>query len=181
MNIERFISEHVGSPSGAFTSSSDPSSTDLPREVCEAANLGWRIFPVSLFAKLTGNPDLLIGEASCNLSRLKELATAYSLYEWRVAIGPSSLCVLKINGPEGRNSVVALSRDQEECVALRSGRGDTIWAFFRWPANLVLRRSASKLPHGVRVIPAVPAKPRLKPVECAWRWPSRVWLQVRAF
>jgi hypothetical protein len=36
--------------------------------VREAANRGWRIFPVTQLAKLTGNPDLLMGDATCEVS-----------------------------------------------------------------------------------------------------------------
>jgi hypothetical protein len=70
MNIERFFSEHSSSPSAAFTSSPSNHPSTLPDEVRQAANLGWRVFPVSLLAKLTGNPDLLIGAASFEIFRL---------------------------------------------------------------------------------------------------------------
>lgn len=152
MNIERFFSEHLNSPSAAFTSSVGHSPSALPGEVRQAANLGWWIFPVSPLAKLTGNPDLLIGEAICDVSRLEEFAAAYPSCGWRVAIAPSSLCVLQIVGPEGRNSFASLSQDQGELLTLQARRGDTAWAYFRWPKGLLLRASAKKLAPGVRIL-----------------------------
>jgi hypothetical protein len=152
MDIERFLSEHPSLLSAAFNFSPSNHPPTLPQEVRQAANLGWRIFPVSPLAKLTGNPDLLIAEATCETSRLEELAAEYPSSEWRVAAGRSSLCVLQVVGPEGKNSLAALSQDQGECLTLQSRRGDTAWAFFRWPAGLVLRASAKKLAPGVRIL-----------------------------
>jgi hypothetical protein len=153
MNIEQFFSEHLNSPAAAFTTS--PSScrpSTLPQEVREAANLGMLIFPVSQVAKLTGNPNLLIGEATCEICRLEELAAKYWPYEWRVAIGPSSLCVLQLAGPEGRSSYAALSQDEGECFTLQAHRGDTAWAFYRSPKDLVLRKTAKELAPCVRIL-----------------------------
>ena len=152
MNIERFFSEHLSSPSAAFTSSPSNCPSILPEEVRQVANLGWRVFPVSSLAKLTGNPDLLIGVATCEIFRLEQFAAEYPSCEWRVAIGPSSLCVLQVVGPKGSNSFAALSQDQGECLTLQSRRGDTAWAFFRWPAGLVLRASARELAPGVKIL-----------------------------
>jgi hypothetical protein len=136
MGIERFA-ESLSSPPTALTSSTNHRHSILPEEVRQAANLGWRIFRVSPLAKLMGNRDLLIGEATCDVSRLEQFAAEYPSCEWRVAIGPSSLCVLKVVGPGGRNSLAALSQDEGECLTLQSRRGDTAWAFFfRWPAAL---------------------------------------------
>jgi hypothetical protein len=151
MDIERFAGG-LSLPSAALTSSTNHRHSILPEEVRQAANLGWRIFPVSPLAKLMGNRDLLIGEATCDVSRLEEFAAEYPSCEWRVAVGPSSLCVLQVVGPEGRNSFAALSQDQGECLTLQSRRGETAWAFFRWPAGLVLRASAKKLAPGVRIL-----------------------------
>jgi hypothetical protein len=151
MEIEPFL-KSLSSPLAAFTSSTNHRHSILPEEVRQAANLGWRIFPVCPLAKLLGNRDLLIGEATCDVSRLEELAAEYPSCEWRVAVGPSSLCVLQVVGPEGRNSFAALSQEQGESLTLQSRRGDTAWAFFRWPAGLVLRASAKKLAPGVRIL-----------------------------
>lgn len=77
MEIERFFTERLSSPSAAFTSPTTHRSSTLPGEVRHAANLGWRIFPLSPLAKLMGNPDLLVGEATCDVYRLEELAAEY--------------------------------------------------------------------------------------------------------
>ena len=141
MDIERFFSERLSSPSAAFTSSTNhhrPST--LPEEVRQAANLGWQIFPISPLAKLMGNPDLLICEATAEIGRLEELAVEYPACGWRVAVGPSSLCILQIAGPDGRSSSAALNQDQEECSTLQVRCGDAAaWAYFRWPQGLKLR------------------------------------------
>lgn len=153
MEIERFFTERLSSPSAAFTSSTNHRPSILPEEVRQAANLGWRIFPVSPLAKLMGNPDLLIGEATCDVYRLEELAAEYPSCGWRVAVGPSSLCVLQIAGPEGRNSLASLSSDQGECLTLQARRGDTAaWAYFRSPKGQQLRASAKNLAPGVRIL-----------------------------
>ena len=125
----------------------------LPKEVRQAANLGWRVYPLSPPTKLIGNSDLLIGEATCEIFLLEELAAEHSSCEWRIAVGPPSLCVLQIVGPEGGNSVAALSYDQGECLTLQAHRGDAVWAYFRLPKKvLVLRASARKLAPGVRIL-----------------------------
>lgn len=151
MNIEQFFSEHLP-PSAALTSSPSNRPSTLPEEVRQAANLGWRVFPVNPLAQLTGNRDLLIGLATSEIFRLEQFAAEYPSCEWRVAIGPSSLCVLQVVDPEGRNSFAALRQDHGECLTLQSRCGDTVWAFFRWPAGLVLRASAKKRTPSLRIL-----------------------------
>lgn len=178
MNTERFFSKQLSSPAPAFTSSPRDRPSTLPEEVRQAANLGWRIFPVSPLAKLIGNRDLLIGEATCDVSRLEEFAAEYPSCEWRVAVGLSSLvCVLQVVGPEGRNSFAALSQDQGECLTLQSRRGDTAWAFFRWPAGLVLHASAKKLAPSVRILADGDSCPIPPSDGCAYINP---WEEVQA-
>lgn len=150
MEFEKFFLEHYGpgSPSAAFNR--HPA---LPDEVREAANRGWRIFPVPEVAKLTGNPDLLIDSATSEISSLEEVAAEhYPLWGFRAAVGPSSLCILQLDGPQGKNAFAALVQDQEECLTLQAVRGDIALAFFRQPKNLVLRASARKLAAGVMVL-----------------------------
>lgn len=125
----------------------------IPDAVRQAANRGWQVFPVSALAKLKGDPDQLIGEATSDISRLEELEADYPGCDWRVAIGPSSLCVLEIGGPHGRGSFSALSQEHGDCLTLQAQRGDTAsWAFFRWPFGLMLRNGANKLATGVKVL-----------------------------
>lgn len=152
MNIERFITEHLSSHSAARPSSPTDRHPALPDEVRQAANLGWQVFPVSPLAKLTGNPDLLIDESTSEILRLEQLSAEYPSCQWRVAVGPSSLCVVQIVGLEGGNSFAAISQDEEECFTLQSRRGDNVWVFYRWPADTVPSQSGKKLPPGLRIL-----------------------------
>lgn len=143
------------SRAAAFAASHYNRYANLPVEVREAANLGLRIFPVSLLAKLKGTSDLFISAATSDLSSLEKLAAAaYPVHEWRVALGPSSLCVLQFNGEAARKSFAALVPDLDECFTLQARCGDMAsWvAFFRWPEGLALRSSARKLAPGVRIL-----------------------------
>jgi hypothetical protein len=125
-SVEEFFLEHHGpsSPSAVTTRQLNCRSA-LPDEAREAAN---------------------------EISRLEELAAEYfPLCGWRVVVG-SALCVVELDGQQGRNSYAALAQDQEECLTLQSGRGDTALAFYRRPRGLVLRASARKLAPGVRIL-----------------------------
>ena len=96
--------------------------------------------------------DLLIGEATNDFFRLEKLAAENPGCDWRVAIGPPSLCVLELDEPEGRDSFADLSQEQGDCLTLQARRGDTAWAFFRWPSGLILRTSAKRLTTGMRML-----------------------------
>ena len=153
-SVEEFFADlerRQSSPSARLTFNHHDRSP-VPDAVRQAANRGWQIFPVSLLAKATGRPDLLIGEATSDLSRLEELATEYPGCDWRIAVGPSSLCILQLDGQLGRNAFAALSQVQGECLTLQAQRGDLSWAFFRWPKGLVLRSSAKNLASGVSML-----------------------------
>lgn len=117
----------------------------------QAASRGWHVFPFSRLAKLMGNPDLLIGVACSNLSRLEELSAEYAPSEWRLALGPTSLCVLEMSGRQGSDAFAALS-GQGECLTLQAHRADMACAFFTYPEPLVLRDSAKKLAPGLRML-----------------------------
>jgi len=154
--IEEFLGELAGrQSSSSATSNFCKSSTQnptLPPAVSQAASRGWQIFPMSPLAKLTGNPDLLIGEATSDISRLEAWAVEYPGSNWRVAAGPSSLCILQLDGQRGRESFRALNREQGDCLTLQAQRVDAGWAFFRWPGGLVLRSCARKLAAGVGML-----------------------------
>ncbi len=123
----------------------------LPDEIREASNRGWLIFPVPELAKLAGNLDLLIDEATSEISRLEELAAEYyPLRGGRIAVGPAQ-CIVELDGQHGRNSYAALAQDQGECLTLQARRGDAALAFYRLPKGLVLRASAQKLAPGVKI------------------------------
>jgi hypothetical protein len=125
---------------------------ELHPELRQAANRGLLIFPVPEIAKLTGQPDQLIGEATCDGSRLEVLGAEYPFSLWRVALGPSNLCVLRVDGFQGRASLVTLSLHEEDTLTLREQRGEMVWAFFRHPRDLKLRASARKLAPGIAVL-----------------------------
>ena len=153
-SIEEFLADVArcqGSPS-AGTASHRHNHQALPDPVREAANRGWHVFPVSPLAKLMENPDLLIGEATNDISRLEELAAEYPSCDWRVAVGPSSLCIVQSVGQQGRNAFAALSDEQGEFLTLQAQRGDIACAFFRWPKGLKLRKSSKKLPTNVSIL-----------------------------
>jgi hypothetical protein len=154
-SIEVYLSElarHRNSQYRASTSRDNISRSRLPEEVRQAANRGWQIFPVSPLAKFSGNPDLLIAEATSQVSRLEEFATEYPACRWRVALGPSSLCALELEGQAGKKSFTALAGDQGECLTLQARRGDEALAFFQLPKGSVLRASAKKLASGLRIL-----------------------------
>jgi hypothetical protein len=107
-------SRRPGSSSAAFTFHEYGRRFPLPSAVRQAANRGWMVFPVGPLAKLTANPDLLIGEATNDISLLEELASEYPECDWRVAMGPSSLCIVQLDGQVGSNSFAALRRRYEQ-------------------------------------------------------------------
>ena len=186
---EEFLFERKnrGSPCLASTYHTKKRNSVLTDKLRQTANRGFAIFPVSEFAKLAGKPDLLMGEASSDIHRIEELALEYPLCTWRAAIGPSRLCVIRVDGPHGRASFEFLSQDQGECLTLWSQRGDMAWAFFRWPTGLVLRISAKKLAPGVRVLGPGDSCPVPPSGGCAWSNPWAeieavpYWLRERAF
>jgi hypothetical protein len=151
-SVEEFFFQQYGpgSPSAAFPARQGADPSALHEAVRQAANRGWRVFPISPLAKFTGRHELLICEAISDIPRLEELAAEYPLCDWRVAIGPSSLCIVQLDGQEGRESFASLSQDQGECLTLQTHRGDTAWAFFQWPRGL--RASARKPPPGMRIL-----------------------------
>ena len=153
-SLEYLFFDGPGLPTAAFASSRYNRHSILSEDVRQAANRGLRVFPVSLFAKLQGTPHLFIGAATSDISSLEELAVAaFPVHEWRVALGPSSLCVLQFDGEAARKSLAALVPDLDECFTLQAHRGHMTWvAFFRWPEGLVLRASAKKLAPGVRIL-----------------------------
>jgi len=153
MELEEFFSQLSSSRPAAFNPHQCQDRPFLREEVRQAASLGLRIYPVSVLAKLK-NPDSLIGEATCEITRLEELATEYGspCREWRVRVDPS-LCVLRVDGQVGRNSVSVLSQhDQEEHDTPQAYRGDTVWTFFRKPKGMLRRASVRKLASGVSLL-----------------------------
>lgn len=153
-SLEEFFSERntQALADRALTSATHQSRFELHPELRQAANRGFEIFPVPEIARLAGQQERLIGEATSDISRLEELAGEYPFCGWRVALGPSRLCLLRIEGIQGRVSIAALSRHEEDYLTLQAQRGDTVWAFFRHPKDLRLRSTALKLAPGVSVL-----------------------------
>jgi hypothetical protein len=177
-SIEMYLSElarHRNSQYAASTSRDNNCLLTLPEEVRQAANRGWQIFPVSPLAKFSGNPDLLIAEATSEVSRLEEFAAEYPTCRWRVALGSSSLCALELEGQAGRESFTAVAGDQGESLTLQARRGDAALAFFQLPKGSVLRASAKKLATGLRIL----GESCLIPPSSGYDWVNP-WAEVEA-
>jgi len=123
----------------------------LHDEVLQAASRGFQVFPEPEMARLFGQQEQLIDEASNDTSRLKELAALYPSCLWRVALDQSRLCVIRLDGPEGRASLARMSEDEADCLTLAAQRGDTVWIFF-WRPKGVLRASDRRLATGVTIL-----------------------------
>jgi len=151
MDLQQFLSRPSGSFSGAFESRHF--NRNLSDEVRELAHRGLKLFPVSLAAKLAGDPDRLIALATDDITLLEELSeAAQPLWGHRIALGPSGLCVLILDGVLSRGSFAALVPDLDECLTLQGRCGDAVSAFFRQPAGRKRIISAKKLAPGVSVL-----------------------------
>jgi len=147
-----------------------------------------RVFPVPPITKLTANSDLLIAEATAEISRLAELAAELGIgCGWR-AVVDSSLCVVRLHGQVGKNSVAALGGDdQEQCLTLRVHRGDSVWAVFRKPKGLAQRALGRKMPPGVSILTEGDSYPIPPSAGCTWSDPcaeieaAPFWLRELAF
>lgn len=82
----------------------------------DLARRGLKLFPVSVAAKLTGDPDRLIAQATDDTTLLDEELSAAVKPVWgfRIALGPSGLCVLVLAGTIGRASFAALVPDLDD-------------------------------------------------------------------
>ena len=150
--LEEFFSEHNRSisPVPRFGSSQRSPLLVLSQELRDTANRGLAIFPVPDLAKLTAQRDLLISDATSDVSRLEELAAEYPSSKWRAAVGPSGYCVVRMNAQDGVTWFAAKCQEHGvDCFTLTALSGDMVWAIFRWPENLVRRASAVGLPSGV--------------------------------
>lgn len=151
MDLEQFISRSSDSFSVAFDNR--VCKQDPLEEVRDLTRRGLKLFPVSVAAKLNGCPDRLIAEATEDISLLVELsATACPLWGYRLAIGPSGVCILILDGAVGRASLAALVPDLDECHTLQARCGDTVYAFFRQPAGIKRIASRRKLVRGVTLL-----------------------------
>ena len=151
MDLEKFLSQSSNRPSAAFNCCHR--NQEFLEEVHDLARRGLKLFPVSVAAKLNGCPDRLIADATDNISLLDELsAAAQPLWGYRLAIGPSDVCILILNGAIGRASFAALVPDLDECHTLQARCGDTVYAFFRQPTGMKRIASRRKLVRGVTLL-----------------------------
>jgi hypothetical protein len=172
--LEEFFSEYNRgiSPVPGFGSSKGSPFSVLRPELRDSANRGFAMFPVPEFARLTAQRDLLIGEATSDLSRLEELAATSPLSTWRAAVGSSGHCVVQMSAQDGVAWFAAKCQDHGvDCLTLTYVSGDMVWAIFRWPKNLVLRASAEGLPSGVSVLEAGDSFPVPPSRTCKWANP----------
>lgn len=177
-SAEVFLSELNRSSRGAvLTSAGMKPLSSLHPAVRQAASRGLAVFPVPELAKLTGQSDFLIGEATSDLSRLEELAAEHPACIWRAAIGPSRLCVVRLDGMQGRAWFAAKNEDQTDCRTLSVTRGDAVWAIFHWPEGLVLRESAKAPATGVRILADGDSFPIPPSGGSAWTDP---WAEIEA-
>ena len=150
---------------------------ELHPEVRATAYRGLWLFPVPEITKITGDAEFLIAEASRDVIRLEELAAEYASDTWRVAIGPSQLCVVEVAGAEARASLAAMNQNQEDCSTLRVERGGMTWALFRWPKGLVLCGPPRCLPSGVRILGNGDSCPVPPSPSCRWTNP---WAEIES-
>lgn len=151
MDLEKFLSQSSNRPPEAFNCCHR--NQEFLEEVHDLARRGLKLFPVSVAAKLNGCPDRLIADATDNISLLDELsAAAQPLWGYRLAIGPSDVCILILNGAIGRASFAALVPDLDECHTLQARCGDTVYAFFRQPTGMKRIASRRKLVRGVTLL-----------------------------
>ena len=151
--------------------------SSLTIDLRQTANRGFRLFPVSEFARKMGHTDLLISEATNDIFRLEELAAEYPLCSWRAAIGPSGLCVVRVDGRCGRASFEVLCLDQVDGLTLWAESKGKALAFFRKPPGLVLRLSVKKVAPGVRILADGDSCPI--PPSGGWGW-SNPWAEIEA-
>jgi hypothetical protein len=173
---EQFLATLSRSSHGAALSSTrrKPLLIALRTELQQTANRGIQIFPVPGIAQWTGQTDLLIREATVEISRLEELAEMYPLCTWRGAVGLSRICVVRLEEPAGRAWFAAKNEDQEGCRTLSIMR-------------LVLREAAKSLGPGATILTDGDSFPVPPSRGSNWADPSAeieevpYWLRVMAF
>jgi hypothetical protein len=95
----------------------------------------------------------MIADATSEISTLEELSTATQpLWGYRLALGPSRLCVLILEGTVGWASFDALIPEFDENTTLHARYGDDVCAIFRQPTGMKRITSAKKLAPVVSVL-----------------------------
>lgn len=77
----------------------------------------------------------------------------------------------------GRASLAALSRNEEDTLTLQAFRGDTTWAFSQRPRGLKIRSGAKILAVGVTFLAGADSCPIPPSRGCTWKNP---WAEVEA-
>jgi len=156
--VEEFLREHErrAQSSAATRPSCDPAHQRATMRY--AAIQGWRIFPVpqasSLHASMTRDR---IGEATNDLAALEELADLNPGCRWALATGQASgVFVLEVEGGLGRAALgrlttIYMDNDGSDFQTLRSRAGESVFAFFRFPAGLAIRHGYRHFAPGLAI------------------------------
>jgi hypothetical protein len=155
--VEEFLREYERRPqsSAATRPSCDPAQQRAAMRY--AAIHGWRIFPVpqasSLHASMTRDR---IGEATNDLAALEELADLNSGCRWALATGQASgVFVLEMEGGLGSAALGRLTTiymdDGSDFQTLSSRAGESVFAFFRFPAGLAMRHGYRHFEPGLAI------------------------------
>ena len=114
--------------------------------ILNLAARNWRLFPV----RARGKQPLINdwpGQATTDRGHLASWAKRFPGCNWGVATGPESgIFVLDVDGEQGLAAVIEFEhsgRALPRTLTAQTGKGSH--AYFRWPAGLDLRNSASKL------------------------------------
>ena len=145
-----------GSRDAALTSpvaDAGPRLDSTPPAVLRLARRGWCLFPVAARSKRP-----LVAEWPERATRDLEVLEAWSLQfpgcNWGLACGPDSgVFVLDVDGDEGAAFLCGLievhGHEWTDTLNAKTARGSHL--YFNYPADLVIRNSASKLARGVDV------------------------------
>lgn len=146
--VKEFLREHERHAESIAFARPSSNPARLYAVIRDAANRGWRIFPVppasSLHASLTRDR---IAEATNDLAVLEELAELNPSCRWGLATGKASrVFVLEMEGGLGsaalnRLATIYIEDDGSDFHTLSSRAGEFVFAFFRYPAGLAMRHS----------------------------------------
>jgi hypothetical protein len=146
ISVEAFLKQHERLAQSVANTYASCNPAKIYAGLRDAANRGWRIFPIppaiSLYAPVIRDR---IAEATNDLITLEELAYLNPAFRWGLATGQASrVFVLEVQGALGR---VALSRftslymdEFSDSQSLTSRAGESAFAYFRYPVGLVMRR-----------------------------------------
>jgi hypothetical protein len=146
ISVEDFLKEHERRAQSITATCPSCNPAQIYTNLCNAANRGWRIFPIPpaslLHASVTRDQ---IAKATNNLVMLEEIADLNPGCRWGLATGQASgVFVLKVEGALGRavlSRVVTLYMEESsDSQTLTSRAGESVFGFFRYPVGLAMRR-----------------------------------------